>query len=205
MIAAVALDPEAGLARLLDQYVWASAERDLLARAFPQAGAASQRAIRCLIVAPAFGPGFLDRLGLLTVTIDPFVARPIPATDPPEFLVEPAAAIYARAPGTVTPGVEPLAESWQIPVDSAAESPLPPIADDDPILRDFGLHDGGITVQDLDRSAALDRPHSLDRSAALEPSASPDGPTPVTESLTAEELEEFERFDHVRRVRDGTP
>jgi hypothetical protein len=185
--------------------MWAAAERDLLARAFPQAGAASQRAIRCLIVAPAFGPGFLDRLGLLTVTIDPFVARPIPATDPPEFLVEPAAAIYAPAAGPVEPGVEPHAESWQFPVDGAAESPLPPIAADDPILRGFGLHDGGITVQDLDRSAALVRPHSPDRSAAPDRPASPDGPMPVTESLTAEELEEFERFDRVRRVRDGTP
>ena len=194
VIVAVADDPDAALGRLLDQYLWGSAERDLLARAFPRAGAASQRPIRCLLVAPSFHTAFLHRLGLLTVMVEPFVARPIPATDPAAYLVEPAAAIYGTSAGAVTvPLVEPTAESWPFALDRGPDSPLRPIGDDDPVLRDLGLHDGGITVQDLDRAAAY-TPPSL-----------PEGPMPVTESLTAEEMEEFERFDRGRRVRDGAP
>jgi hypothetical protein len=181
VIVAVASDPEIGLARLLDQYLWASAQRDLLARAYPDAPGAAQRPIRCILVAPAFGASFLGRTALLSVAVGLYVARPIPATDPQAYLVEAAAAIYGIGAGVSTlAGIDPAVETWAFTGGPGPDNPLPPIDPDDPVLRGFDLHTG--------------------ETNALEPAR-----PVVVEPLTAEELEAFEQFDRQRRVREGAP
>lgn len=181
VIVAAAQDPDAALAQLLDQYLWAVAECDLLARAYPQAGVGSHRAIRCMIVAPSFDPAFLDRIGLLTVSVQSFVARPIPSTEPPEFLVEPSEALYGRlAADPAAPGAGSIADPalvadpWPFPLDPDVDAPLPMFPGEGPAAEEVGLPDL-------------------------------DGEVPAAEPLTSEELEEFELFDRRRHVRDGAP
>ncbi len=181
MIVAATQDPDPALAQLLDQYLWAVAECDLLARAYPQAGAASHRAIRCMIVAPSFDPAFLDRLGLLTISVQSFVARLIPSTEPPEFLVELAEVIYGRravdpaAPGAASIADPALvADPWPFPMDPDVDAPLPMFPGEGPAAEEVGLPDL-------------------------------DGQVPAAEALTSEEIEEFAQFDRRRHVRDGAP
>src|SRR5437867_42645 len=85
---------DAALLRLLDQHLWASAQRDLLQRLYAAAGLAPDRALRCLLLAPAYTESFLRRLALFTVPVTALLVRPLPSHGEADVLIEPAAPIF---------------------------------------------------------------------------------------------------------------
>ena len=198
LLAVAATSPDDALLRLLDGYRWASDQYSLLAMACSldrgpaPAGPDFRPDIRLLLLAPGFSHGFLYRLPLLTVPITPLLARRVSLGGESRLLVEPAAALFGLRTAD-TP-------AWE-------ESP-PPAA-----TRSFDRH---IVDHTLDGILPPETPlEEAERTAreSLGDLRSIDVPfasvlTPAdrelfTETLTSEELEEFEQFEHQRRGGDG--
>src|SRR5438093_10426518 len=88
-------DTEAALARLLDGHLWATDQRDLLGRLYPDRGLKGDDPPRGFLLAPSFTHAFLRRLSLLSVDITPCLARDIDRGDGARLtIVEPAAPLF---------------------------------------------------------------------------------------------------------------
>ena len=88
-------EPEAALARLLDGHLWATDQRDLLGRLYPDRGLKGDDPPRGFLLAPSFTHAFLRRLSLLSVEITPCLARDIERGDGARLtIVEPAAPLF---------------------------------------------------------------------------------------------------------------
>jgi hypothetical protein len=180
-------DLDDALLRLVDQYVWATDNRDLLGRLYAPKGLAADRPIRCLLLAPAFGYLFLRRLALLSLIVTPYVVRRAPNAGDGGLLVASAGSLLgfeedARAEtGPDVEGVSAVAIP-EAPEAVPSEEPASvPSQDDAP--PPWG---------------APDEPLGDNFAGSIDPAA-------PFETLTAEEMEEFERFDQHRRRHERRP
>jgi hypothetical protein len=222
LVALADADADGALLRLLDHAAWIGRHFDLLARAHPGGGLAPGRSPRCFLVAPAIAPAFLERLPLLSIEVVPYVARPAASLGPGAFFVERAAALF----GLEDAGAGAAAEALEIePRDAAgggapgaaafgpadgAEAAPPDVVEHGP--PDAAPGPDAIDATDLLSGAPLDDDGSR-RPAAPAPevtdaellTALPDEPLPAEpfETLTGEELAEFERFERLRREGGG--
>lgn len=207
-------DPEAALRRLLDQSLWIDSRLDLLSRAFPAGGLAPGRAIRCFLAAPSFGAAFLRRLSRLSIEVVPCIARTAPSLGPGEIFFERASSLFGpeedsrTEPAVITPA--PVREGTA----AAAPEPWKPMA---PTTADEATEDifdlGEIdTSLPLEAAFAADAVLTTDAVFAMDavPGAAgvpglPEDPRPAEpfETLTPEELAEFDRFERFRRGGDG--
>ncbi|MFQ5876249.1 MAG: hypothetical protein ACE5JH_00940 [Acidobacteriota bacterium] len=198
-------DIDRSLLSLLDQYGWIREQRSLLERLYVSKGVREGRPIRTLLLAPGFTHAFLKRLSLLSIGIEPCVARPIRARDETVLAIEPARTIFGleRGPGPEA-GARPEGPAPRGSVTDWALEPAPartrdqPAAGEDPALDDL--------LDDLrpppSRDGAGTRPAPLDRRPGSAPPTRPAAIGPdALEPLSAEELEEFDRFDRERRGR----
>ena len=88
-------DPEAALARVLDAHLWAADQRDLLGRLYADRGVDGDRPARGFLLAPSFTHAFLRRLSLLSVQVTPCLARDGDAGDGEcRAIIEPAATLF---------------------------------------------------------------------------------------------------------------
>jgi hypothetical protein len=198
LMAVATRSPDDALCRLLDGYLWATEQFALLTRACsldrngPPAGTTPRPDIRLLLLAPGFTHTFLRRLALLNLAITPLLARQVSLHGGSHLLVEPAAPLFGlRA------------------ADTPAWEEMPPVAEP----RSFETHLADHAMEDIlpAETALEEAEHGADETFGHLPSidvpvASVLTPTDrelFTETLTAEELEEFERFEHQRRGGDG--
>ena len=198
LLAVAATTPDDALLRLLDGYRWASDQYSLLTRACSLHrggsldGAGFRPDIRLLLLAPGFTHRFLYRLPLLTVPITPLLARRVSLGGDSRLLIEPAAALFGLRAAAMP--------AWE-------ESP-PPAAP-----RSFDGHfvdralDGVLPAETPLEEAERAARESLDDLRSIDvPFASVLTPADrelFTETLTSEELDEFEQFEHQRRGGDG--
>ncbi|MBI4168771.1 MAG: hypothetical protein HY510_02395 [Acidobacteria bacterium] len=191
LVAVAADDAGEALARLLDQYVWASSQRALLARLYGAGGLDSDGPLRCLILAPSFSHAFLQRLSLLAIEVTPYLARRVQFRGEVHIWIEPAAAIFGlpgrggSGNGREDPrraesgGSAVLVDRFPGAERPAAPGPKEEVAAPEPVPAgpagdDFQLFDAF--------------PSLLDDPRPAEP----------LETLTPEELEEFQRFEQTR-------
>lgn len=90
-------DPEAALVRLLDAQIWSSDQRDLLARLYASDGVDLDRPVRGLLLCSSFTHTFLRRLSLLTADVTAFLARVLFFEDGPRVAIERAAPLFGLA------------------------------------------------------------------------------------------------------------
>ena len=200
-------DTDRALLELLDQRIWAAEQIDLLRRLYSGSGLVADRPIRCLLVAPSFSLPFLRRLSILSVPITPLVARAVPAGAEGIFF-EPVGGILGldderpRVKDHRDPGRAPVA-AFDGPVDHRDAQrrrvdgrSTPEGAEDRPVVVT-----GEIVTESGEEGPILGadgRPDPLfQEQEVLEPDP--------FETLTTEELAEFERFDTHRRRRDRSP
>ena len=218
--------PEEALARLLDGHLWAADQRDLIGRLYAGRGVDGDREARGFLLASSFTHGFLRRLSLLTAPVTPFLARVVGGGDGSgRAIVEPAAPLFGfavvegRAPSGAGPndrqpfwpeGVLPSDETdsrgagpvaagtaaapgipaWTEVPGQAQEMPWP----DAPEARfPWEIVDGA-----PEDAAANEGPP-----AAPLPPPDDQGPAGQFETLTIEEMDEFERFERQRLERGG--
>jgi len=170
-------DNDAALLRFLDQYLWATEQRDLLGRLYAGSGVAGDGPVRCLLLAPSFTHAFLRRLALLAAPVTPLLARAIPGGGERGVLIEPAAPIF----GIAIPGAEEAHDSTEPATGSPEAGEERPVAVAAEIVAEVE------TGRDDPLEAFLQETNAAD----------------PFETLTAEEMEEFERFDRHRRERGG--
>ena len=175
-------DNDAALLRLLDQYLWATDQRDLLRRLYAGSGVAGDRPMRCLLLASSFTHAFLRRLALLAAPVTPLLARAIPGGGERGVLIEPAAPIF----GIALPGAEEADGSTE-PVIASPSAESPEAAEERPVS----------VAAEIVAEAEAGRDDPLEAFLLETNAADP------FETLTAEEMEEFERFDRHRRERGG--
>lgn len=193
LVAVAADDAEEALGRLLDQYVWASTQRALLTRLYGPSGLGSEGPFRCLLLSPSFNSAFLQRLSLLAIEVTPYLARRVQSGGEAHLWIEPAAAIFgfsgrdsggngrgrarrrSEDNGQDQPAAaEPVTERSSAP-DARDEVEEPVVETLAPEGDDFQLFDAF--------------PSLLDDPRPAEP----------LETLTPEELEEFQRFEEGRQ------
>lgn len=185
-------DAEEALGRLLDQYLWASTQRALLARLYGASGLGSDGPFRCLLLSPSFNAAFLQRLSLLAIEVTPYLARRVKSGGEAHLWVEPAAAIFglsgrdgggngrvdarrAEDNGQERPAAEESGTERRTATEAMNEVEDPAADTIAPEGDDFQLFDAF--------------PSLLDDPRPAEP----------LETLTPEELEEFQRFEEGRQ------
>ena len=198
LMAVAAPSPDAALLRLLDGYRWATDQYALLSRAYsldpdgPRAGTTPGPDIRLLLLAPGFTHIFLRRLPLLTIPITPLLARQVPLPGGSRLLVEPAGPLFGL----------------QVAHPPAREE-VPPAAAPQPLettLADRDMADvlpAESPLEEAERIACETLGHLPPVDVPVGSVLTPADRELFTETLTAEELEEFERFEHQRRGGDG--
>ena len=210
--------PDGALLRLIDQYSWALDQRALLERLYASEGVRPDRPIRALLLAPALSPAFMRRLSLLNFDVTAYLARPVEVRGEPILIVEPAAALFDSTPipsqfeesvvapravasefpaGAMRRDREPaVITRTRLEAESAQWPSVEPILDLPEASR--GMVSPLPEVAPEHESREADRSDrdtgSVELPAGLEPAAS-------IETLTTEELEEFARFDRMRRER----
>jgi hypothetical protein len=214
LIAISANDPGNSLLRLLDQYLWIIEQRQLLERIYFASGPAPSLPVRCLLLAPGFTHAFLRRLSMLSVDVSPYLARRAPARNGP-WLVEPAAPLFGY--GLAESSAEADVPSPAIPeaTGDAAERPSLIAFEDAPPRMDSlaavpeparesealpGTPPASEALHGL--TSAGEGLHGLPPASESLPGLpviSEAEPGEPFETLTADELEEFERFDRQRR------
>ena len=190
-------DPDLTLARLLDGYRWAVDHHVLLRRAYrfdgsEDAGSGSSApSFRLLILAADYSVNFLDRLSLLRVPVTAYLARPVELRGERLLLVEPAAAIIK--PHTPAGGVEPTPLASRLEnsdIDRSGEPAIgPPEFPETP-------------MEEAERVAFETLGHLTDIEPPLATVASGAANELFTETLTPEELKEFENFETQRQSRE---
>lgn len=220
LVAVASHSPDDALLRLLDGYRWASDQYILLCRICSidpgslSAGSASRPDIRLLLLAPGFTHRFLRRLSLLTIPITPLLARLVTVRDASQLLIEPAASLFGLQT-TETPSwddapkAEPAAWDHATTVDTPSWEEVPP-------AFERRSHDTEPAAHDMEEVRPHETPlEEAERAARERLGDLPSVDVPVasiltpadrelfTETLTAEEMEEFERFEHQRRGGEG--
>jgi hypothetical protein len=205
-------DADAALLALLDQRIWAADQVDLLRRLYSGSGLVADRPIRCILIAQSFSLPFLRRLSILSVPVTPLLVRAVPAGAQGIFF-EPVGRVLGlegeRSGASERRDQEagPVA-TFEEPVDlgdargrRSDRRSVPEEAEDD--LVSVEDHTVAVTAELVTESG--------EEGPILGPNGQPDplfqeeaGPDPF-ETLTAEELAEFERFDVHRRRRDRSP
>ena len=203
---------EAALARLLDGHLWAADQRDLLGRLYAERGVDGDRPALGFLVSPSFTHTFLRRLSLLSVQVTPCLAREVDAGDGDRrAIVEPALRLFGldtvEAPARTGAGPDGGQPFWPEGVLPSDEEASPGIR---PVVADAEDSSGTPTT-----TAAPEQPEEMPWPDAPEerfpwelgeegpsPASPPqaDGPAPpgTFETLTIEELQEFERFERQR-------
>ncbi len=190
-------DPGEALMRLLDQYSWASDQRDLLRRLYAPNGLAAGSRVRCLLLASSFTHAFLRRLSLLAVEVTPYLVRCLPSRGDSAALIEPAGPIFgletagdrvseAERRGGAIAGVATPAQTLQSAEDDSEDG-----------RETWPVESGQDRRVDL-----LPDLSELVLPRSVEPPPEEIDPAAAFENLTADELEEFQRFDRQRRERD---
>ncbi len=190
-------DPDVTLARLLDGYRWAVNHHALLRRAYRFGGSedagsgSSDPSFRLLILAADYSVNFLDRLSLLRVPVTAYLARPVELRGERLLLVEPAAAIIK--PRSPAGGVEPTplaARPETSDIDRSGGPAIgPPESPETP-------------MEEAERVAFETLGHLADIEPPLAAVTSGAANELFTETLTPEELEEFEKFETQRHSRE---
>ncbi len=198
LMTVAARSPDAALLRLLDGYLWAIDRYALLTRAYaldpdgPRAGTAPGPDIRLLLLAPGFTHVFLRRLPLLTIPITPLLARRVPSRGGSRLLVEPAAPLFGL----------------QVDPPPARES-VPPATAPQPLETRLADHDMADVLpaesphEEAERIACETLGHLPPVDVPVASVLTPADRELFTETLTAEEMEEFERFEQQRRGDGG--
>ena len=210
MVAAVAdSDPDRALIQLLDQYIWVREQRSLLERLHELKGARVDGSIRCFLIAPRFTHAFLNRLTLLSIAVTPFLARAVRTRGGTVLAIEPAAPIF----GQDEERQKPRPELRQAPIhrmDDRILRPEPPLEPEIIPLSESPEETDGSPVSDLlDDLRPLSIPELSDAAASLDvdpessagESTDPAPPATPFEPLSTDELEEFHRFEQLRRDR----
>jgi hypothetical protein len=199
LLGIAARSPDDAMLRLLDAYRWAVDQHSLLVKAYglgddgPWAGTGHRSGIRLLLLAPGFTHAFLRRLPMLAVPITPLLARPLTVRGGARLLVEQAAPLFGlRVDGDR--GAEPA------PAEARAFEPAFASVDGGLRRKEQPLEDGTGTGRGDDHESFAEPP-AID--AGVGSLLTPADRELFTETLTEEELEEFERFEHQRRGGDG--
>ena len=221
MVVVTSDDLDAALGRLLDGFVWAADQSELLARLYHERGVRSDRKVRGFLLASSFNHAFLRRLSLLSVEVVPCLAREIAiGEDKHRAVIESAAALFGLEPvarpvdrqpfwpdGVLPP--EEVVTHRAIPaVTDAVETPEAETLTDDPALE-----------EDMPWPSTSEErfPWEVDGGPQETASSGHNGdgiddilledPTPAApfETLTVEEMAEFERFERQRRERGRGP
>jgi hypothetical protein len=198
LMAVAARSLDAALFRLLDGYRWAADQYAILTRAYavdpvgPRAGATPGPDIRLLLLAPGFTHIFLRRLSLLTIPITPLLARQVPLHGGSRLLVEPAGPLFGLqvAHPPVREEVPPAATPQPFESNLADRDMADVLPAESPLEEAER-----IACETLGQLPPVDVPVA----SALTPADR----ELFTETLTSEEMEEFERFEHQRRGGDG--
>ncbi len=198
-------DPDAALVRLLDAQIGAGDQRDLLGRLYAGHGVDLDRPVRGLLLAPSFTHAFLRRLALLTPDITAFLAREIVIDDGPRVVIERAASLFGIArtdrPVHGGNGSEPVSSKEPRPFwpDGVLPAEDNRAADAPPPAPESG--EGPVWPGSADEIPPWHRAgEPVD--TILEPPSDSAASASVFETLTTEELEEFDRFEQQRRERD---
>jgi len=197
-------DPDVALVRLLDAQIWSSDQRDLLGRLYAGHGLNLDRPVRGLLLAPSFTHAFLRRLSLLTPDITALLAREVVVEDGPRLVIEPAASLF----GMARTGRSVLGRNGSELLSPTEHRPFWP----DGVLpaEDRGAADApSVALESGEEPVWPGSPDEVppwDRAgdpagAVLEPPSDAVAPAPAFESLTTDELEEFDRFERQRRER----
>jgi len=200
LMAVATRSPDDALCRLLDGYLWATDQYALLTRVCaidrngPAAGTTPRPDIRLLLLAPGFTHMFLRRLALLNLAITPLLARMVALHGGSHLLVEPAAPLFGLR-ATDTP-------AWE---------EVPPVAEPRSLETHFADHvmedvlPVETALEEGERSAHETFEHHPPIDVPVASVLTPADRELFTETLTAEEMEEFEQFEHQRRGGDGEP
>jgi len=87
-------EPEAPLRRLLDQFLWARDQYDLLARAYASQGLGAEPNVRALLLAGSYSFPFLRRLDLLAVEVTPYLVQTARIKGADAITVRPALDVF---------------------------------------------------------------------------------------------------------------
>ena len=200
---------------MIDQFSWALDQRALLERLYASEGVRSDRPIRALLIAPALSPAFMRRLSLLNFDVTAYLARAVGVRGEPTLVVEPAAVLFDSTPlrpQSEESVVAPRAVASEFPTRAVRRDREPAVITRTRLEVESAQWPTVEPVFDLPEAShgmvsplPENEPREADRSdrdtgsvefpAGLEPAAS-------LETLTTEELEEFARFDRMRRGRD---
>jgi hypothetical protein len=210
IVALASADLDQALLRILDLHVWSTDQRDLLGRLYAGHSVAVDRPVRFLLLAPAFTHAFLRRLALLPIDVTPLLAREVAFADGARIAIEPAAPLFGLAAGS--PGKSNGREA-QAPPSSARpfwpDEVLPPEAADEKSLSPEPEVEAAEPAwpdapDDRFPWELPDDPLPLSEdSAPPADTAPPAARDSAFETLTAEELQEFARFEKQRRERNG--
>jgi len=222
IVAVAGEDNEAALARLLDGHLWASDQRDLLARLYADRGVDGGLPPRAFLLAPGFTHAFLRRLSLLSVTVTPCLAREVGADAAAMTIIEPAARIFGLetpatrdAPPPATDDRQPFWPEGVLPSDEPSQPSVRwvPPADEGTSSEAAPPEDGDRTLDPMPWPAAPEErfpweledgfPGSVQEGSDValprpEPAFSSEA---AFEPLTIEEMDEFERFERQRLER----
>lgn len=207
IVALAPADLDQALLRILDLHLWSTDQRDLLGRLYAGHSVAVDRPVRFLLLAPAFTHAFLRRLALLPIDVTPLLARDVAFADGARIAIEPAAPLFGLAANP--PGKSNGREAQTPPASARPFWPdevLPPEAADEKTLS---LEPALEAAEPAWPDAPDDRfPWELPDDPLPLPEDSPAPPAArdsAFETLTAEELQEFARFEELRRERNGRP
>lgn len=224
VLAAVAgIPPDDALLRLIDQFSWALDQRALLERLYASEGVRSDRPIRALLIAPALSPAFLRRLSLLNFDVTAYLARTLVVRGEATLVVEPAAPLFDSTPPPSMAeeiGAPPRAVGSEPPTGAVRRDREPAVITrtrlevenarwpgTEPALDAPGAPHGTVSpVPEIDPEVDSDPSDRSDPDTGFAQVRGGPEPAGALETLTAEELEEFARFDRMRREREeGTP
>lgn len=206
-------DLDQALLRILDLHAWSTDQRDLLGRLCAGHGMKADRPVRFLLLAPGFTHAFLRRLALLPMDVTPLLAREVAFEDGARIAIEAAAPLFgpaanaparssAREAQVPTPAGRPFWPDEVLPAEDGdgktlslepaleAGDPAWPVSPDDRFPWDMP-----VDPLPLPADPPADPPA---------PEAAPEAALdPAFETLTAEEMQEFARFEKQRRERNG--
>jgi hypothetical protein len=215
LIVIASSDAEAALPRLLEAHLWAADQSYLLGRLYAGRGVASDGPAHGFLLAPSFTHAFLRRLSLLSVRVTPFLARDVAGGDGSRrAIVEAASPVFglvtAEEPGPAEAGRGDRHAFWP---DGVLPSNDPAAHAARPVPADPGNPPGAPSLiefaEPADEMPWPDAPDERFPWDTAEPGPSPapappeDEPVPGStfETLTREELDEFERFERQRLER----